>query len=892
MTPSHPRRVAVIAVHGVADQAEGDSARRVADLLRVADPAAYSTFTEERFRFEVEEVLRAHPGPAKRTGALELREPIDFAPEDSTADRREVLGPRFAELALATSEEPGGGAREPARWVDSSLTARGRRLSPDDGRSIDVDVFELYWADLSRFRGSVARFLGQTFQLLVHLLTLGREALKTADEVEPQRRVPSASASDADATDAPDTTGAAVTARAAGGAWKLLTAAHRTAHRLFTLAVVPLNLLLLFLVPLALVSYLPRRVSHALFMVTVTAAALSWGALRARRSALRGWLAPSLALGSAGFASALVLVLAIRRTPVGAGFTGPLRGEIDPLFVVCALLAFAGFAALGRAYARHRPFADRATATLGGATFVTLALGEVAGALAPDWAGLHWSQAPSAHRVFWIAEIPLAMLVAAWILFAAAGLICALAHLAFVLRGDRAHWAGHRRAATTARITLVTPAALLFFGGFTVWALLGPPVARLDKAPFEPLFVSGWVMAPSPPGLGERDGTVHVDLRLRPESTGEPGDGPATRPALLVDWVQHLIALSGTSLMRAIIVVLAALFVILALPVVPGAVSDLSDRARSAWNSFSMGRGFDDGLKLARWAGDAFFVVFLGGTALALLCSIRVDSLGSVPEWARPSREIARWIGWLGGSAALSLATVFALGRRVTRLAERSSPLLDVLLDVDNHLRVSPPGARGNSRARIVARALGLLREIDRRGYDRVVVVAHSQGTAVVADLLRQAVHRRFVDPADPAAAVIDRLRARGLHLLTMGSPLRQLYHLRFPHLYGWVAEADITTLEVASWTNLYRTGDFIGRALWPGDDASTYAPGERPGGVRREVSGRTLPSACRDVCLGSGGHNRYWDSSAPEVALAIDRLIRGDHRGSIEQVVAEPQRA
>lgn len=776
------RRTAVVAVHGVADQAEGDSARRIADLLRAADPGAYTTFEEHRLRIEVEEILRAESRPPKRRRRFEAREGIEFSDRASASDRSDEIGPRFAELALRGAVDEAGAARHPDRSIDATLRLSGARRRGD--HESEVDVFELYWADLSRFRGTVARFLSQAFQLVVHLLSLGREALRTADEV-------------------------AVPAHAS---WKLLVGSHKLAHRLFTLAVLPLNLLLLVLAPLALVSYLPAPIAELLFSFALAIVFLFLGVLAIRRSPTRGWLLASLASAMLGLGIAWLLTHAARGLP------------IQPLFVAVAIGLGAAYVAVGVIYARRRPFADRIFGVLGVVVFLTAAWSELRQAWVP---GVH---SPGAHRVFWLAEILLIALVIAWVLFALTSLVSAAAHGVFWLRAGRG-WRAHRHAATTSRITLVMPAALLFFGGFTLWALLGPPLARLDSSPFAPRFLNSWV--------------------LPPIATAE------AQPTRLVDWVQHLIALSGTSLMTAVVIVLSSLLVVLALPVLPGIASDLSDRVRDAWNPVSMGRGFDDGLRLARLAGEAFFVVFLGGTALGLVFSI--PWAGSVPDWARPSGDVARWIGWLGGSAALSAATILALSDRISLVARRSSPVLDVLLDVDNHLRVTPPGSHGNSRARIVARAVALLGEIERGGYDSVILVSHSQGSALLLDLLRQLDLRRRLDPSDRAAAVIERLRSRELHLLTMGTPVRQLYALRFPHLYGWISQANATNLGVSSWLNFYRTGDFVGRAVW--EQSATRGP---EGGGRLEG----------DYCLGSGGHNRYWDSSAPEVARAIDQRI------------------
>ena len=70
------------------------------------------------------------------------------------------------------------------------------------------------------------------------------------------------------------------------------------------------------------------------------------------------------------------------------------------------------------------------------------------------------------------------------------------------------------------------------------------------------------------------------------------------------------------------------------------------------------------------------------------------------------------------------------------------------------------------------------------------------------------------------------------IRLLTFGSPLRQLYNRRFPLQYRWAGAntgytdnetlhgPDPDKLGLAGWSNLYCSGDYVGRYLWH-DDAS-----------------------------------------------------------------------
>ena len=88
-----------------------------------------------------------------------------------------------------------------------------------------------------------------------------------------------------------------------------------------------------------------------------------------------------------------------------------------------------------------------------------------------------------------------------------------------------------------------------------------------------------------------------------------------------------------------------------------------------------------------------------------------------------------------------------------------------------------------NPKARICGRFVSLLRyichwedPITRTGYDAVVIVAHSQGTVITADLLRFLQIER-----DPQLSALG--NTKPVYLFTMGCPLRQLYGARFPRL-------------------------------------------------------------------------------------------------------------
>ena len=218
----------------------------------------------------------------------------------------------------------------------------------------------------------------------------------------------------------------------------------------------------------------------------------------------------------------------------------------------------------------------------------------------------------------------------------------------------------------------------------------------------------------------------------------------------------------------------------------------------------------------------------------------------------------------VGGAAGL-----VGFGGSLSNLALWMRPIVRVALDVDNWLREHPRDS--NPTARISARYVSLLRYIaqwqgeDKRGYDALIIFAHSQGTVITADLLRfltaEATAAGGYQHYDPA---LKGLAGLPVYLMTMGCPLRQLYALRFPYLYGYAstrtaALPDPDHLGVAEWANRYRTGDYIGRFLWRDQDPWNLGPWS---------NGKRVEST-----IGPGAHTHYWDCRSA-IQETLDELI------------------
>jgi hypothetical protein len=289
---------------------------------------------------------------------------------------------------------------------------------------------------------------------------------------------------------------------------------------------------------------------------------------------------------------------------------------------------------------------------------------------------------------------------------------------------------------------------------------------------------------------------------------------------------------------------------------------------------------------LGRWLTGGYrrldgFVTGLTMASVLMACGVGVllalARLGVEPDgWVGAA---ARAVGELSAlvlkplvlSAATAAAALSAFGGVLSRYVPWLRLPLDVALDVDNHFREFP--RRAIPRARIFSRYVALLESIAAQGYDRVVIVAHSQGTVISAELLRYLQHRaRWLGrtcPDDRVVKLWSQLEGK-VDLFTAGCPLRQLYAARFPHLYEWVPTAQATDVGVVRWVNAYATGDYVGRWLW--SDPPRYEPSPASTAATAAMA---MATSEHDVCLGSGAHTHYFDQEQVLVAGWIDALVR-----------------
>jgi hypothetical protein len=310
-----------------------------------------------------------------------------------------------------------------------------------------------------------------------------------------------------------------------------------------------------------------------------------------------------------------------------------------------------------------------------------------------------------------------------------------------------------------------------------------------------------------------------------------------------------------------------------------------------------------DGTAFGRWLDDGFGWLWIGGLLVWIGVFVVLPG-GLVALMVLPHEWAESWAGanitalkYVGAALVPAATGLMAFSNRLKSLTLGLRNVVDTALEVDNYLREHP--LRAAPRARIAARYSSLLRRVYARGYDKVVIIAHSQGTVITADLLR------FIEAVDRThghlvAGLASKARCP-VTLFTMGSPLRQLYGLRFPHLYEWARHGvsgpcppgmpigaatrpTPSALGLALWVNAYRSGDYVGRHLWRPDgcadayratDAVVAQPWLAASIPAPETSEDGNPPERVEFCIGGGAHTHYWDRTAPVIALTLDELIR-----------------
>jgi len=735
-----------------------------------------------------------------------------------------------------------------------------------------VHVYESHWADLSRLGQGIARVFGAIHQLLIHLSNLGR---KEVDYAFIEFNVKGKEA----------------------GAWKRFSTVNGYAVRAFGFIPV-LNLVMVMALASVLATEVPKQVLTfvAVSLAAIAAAAvIGVAAFRRGKKNEKGRGTEWRTSGYIGLLVAMALIVVAVATAVGTINAGLV------LLAEWWLIMAAGSDALLRWYDPSRPGAlaiGRIVTILAAASFVVgivIARGDAA-ILSPVGTGA-WDRGAVWHAALWTFAALGVVAFGLWLLFFAFALVAAClsfgAWLIIPAVDNEARIRGYRATATS-RLTMAISALLYLVSTVFAIALLGSVAAKgapyLDHPSLGVIVTRVWPAFPQPRPQKLCDALSHIVEQWIPPSAVTPilfGFGAF----VLVSWVVVLVAYTETHTFKT---------------------SSYYDRRLGNWLS----RGFSVWDVWVTSLIEIAILAWLPGAVVVQLVEMlaRHQPYFSVSTRASLSFVLLEYVGAAAASAGVGL---LALRTQLANLAQSLRTPLGIVLDVDNYLRESPVDR--TPRAQIVERFVSLLRYVHRwrdseksdgpSAYDAVVIVSHSQGTVIATDTLR------FVRTEGDAA--LQGLGLAGPHdhsekrtplrLMTFGSPLRQLYGARFPHLYSWAigrpkswepyecaladsphcpAADDLpapASLGTERWTNVYMSGDYVGRRLWLGlKRASAWL--RYDGGARGQRRGRNVdppltivqdttgPAHRREMCLGAGAHTHYWIH--PEVAAELDLLI------------------
>ena len=796
------QKIAVIAVHGVADQHPGQTVRELARLLGHGGSGA-PRYVEGELQQVIVPVVRlaslretasmagdaAAPAAVKpNTAAIMPGQPSDFFVAQQRS--RSTAAAQFGDdLGLQLSDHLLSRYRPAERDGVYESTRISLQRQVDGTR---VDLYELYWADFSRLQPGGMRALSASYQLFFHLGTLARDVV---DQV------------------------ALATGR--GGALRLLQRLHAWSAWLLKGPAALLQLAMLLLVVFGATALLPPEqhrfvlglgggVAAVVLMVAAFLAAQRADGAAARLRAALPW-AVGAVVGAAISATAITMPAVL-----GALYVATAALLVSALGVVLVLR-----------YART----VRSVRAAG--IIVVLA----AGVLLAVNAERALSQVTTMYEWMLVAalssgEYLLAALLCAWALLVLVQIAALLLGFALARRDEPAVAAS----LATARIGMVVSTALFAMLSLVLWSVIAYVAGLgLKELLFEPVLF----------GTGYRSAAIFFEGQVQEV-------GSLFTPLLT------LVGVIG-------VVTLTALGPSLREELAPGAQPQ-----SAAWTA-RLGRWWT---AARRCLGVQFGVVvpalaLFGGAIYLLFLLEKLFGLHGIVEWLGTGDEVLLTIGkWLAGGAV----TIAALGARFTETFGKLRVALDAVLDVDNYFR--DPIDQRPPRARIFSRYAALLDYVRARGYSRVLIVAHSQGSVLSADLLRY-LHRS------------DRLRAyageMALSMVTVGSPLRDLYATRFPLLYRWLgpvptsfekAGPPAAELGLTQWVNAYRSGDYVGRSIWtPAADDAMFrvAALDAGGNVVAQRGGDRV-----EFCLGAGAHTHYFSDDAVALAAEIDRLIVG----------------
>ena len=926
--------IAVVAVHGVGEHERGASARSIADLLlrlRYGDAdAQYTSFRENALRIPTRPVVVApQPATTKRNALFDelshyLRDVL-ASPEPALVEtmpsRTELppAPPLDAATGRPSARSSGGRWGRYAPEYDfmrgqlegycstgdpyDTLRLEGHPLSPSSRNepahpTAVVHIYEMYWSDLSRLGTSLLSIFGELYQLLFHVAHLSRQAVEHAlVEHKDERR------------------------------WQWYASLTQWAVRLLTVFV-PVSWLTMLTTVLGILVLAVPADRKPLVVAIIAGLAVSGTVWRmAYRGATR-------------FGFTLWPLIPLSGSVIGFALWWWTRAEWNDHHPAHAdrLMLFAWMSIAGilllftyRGYQKLRP------------GVLAIGMGAYAVALvATIW--IMWTDSPSemSARTTNVFEIETIGVVVIWYSLYLVATIAALLGIFNRWRlyrevrcaapGDVARCQRRLERASqvgwTARTTIAISAASVLLLTFVLWAA-----------------------------------TLEVSNAVVPQALAQPYTPIVPRffggPTTYEHFFATVLGTTAGAGFPIVLMVMTLLGLVLLLAFLPAVLQELSapragEQFEARPNATAPSPDEEAKKRADAWVRDALegdraerlgswltvgYAVLTLSVVLLFVAVFILQPTASIVHWMWPNaypvlgalqRNAHDLILTLGTLLATTSVSVIVVSKRLEKLALGFRPMLDAALDVDNYLREHPRNR--TPRARIAERYVSLLRYLThwRDGNDQpyraIVIVSHSQGTVISADLFGLLQVER--DPELAGAGTGSDKHGPPILLFTMGSPLRQLYGFSFPHLYRWIrdpaaawggrpragtrparfggatpsdaahvvtppfiaddAVPDPADLGLLRWVNAYRSGDYVGRPLWrpelpdctwvhrasPGDAQSRLAHAAAAGEPVTFVTEDRTGSR-RELCLGAGAHTHYWDATARAVALELDRLIR-----------------
>lgn len=852
-------RVAVVAVHGVADQQPGDTAASIANLLVSCSPAggSYSSSATTRFSLNVEPLDLGDAAPAQDATPSSLGRPVgkaiaqslrsDFLRDAASPVRAQSTDLGIANTRFLLAKAVRNGA-EPDCYTSSRIEME--RKAP--GGSTTVHLYEMYWADLSRLAGALPRIVTELFTMVFRLSKLGRETVDNARQYFAQGN--------------PSTF--------AGVAWRVLAWLQIGLDWAFV------NLLAQLFAQLLLVGLLLLvfgAVNQAPITIPIAGAVLLAGGVL--------WLFYMGVRGGRKLIAALLLV-ASASGMIWAPSLGPwLFG------LVVLAVASAGYNLVLRVADDRFP----AVRMVGLAVWLI-------GLFLVGWrvyfVGLEQAAQPTEQLVqvtLYGVELALIGIKAWWTVFPILFVLWVLATLV----AGRGEYARHA-SVTTGRIGFLASVGVFLVVTMTLWALLSTPLHWAAKGVEYRAVLSTFQTS------GESEAVAAAKacfLHKEKEPTPEEAKARLEETSAQV-FVRHRYE-NSTAAFAAVAALILLLVVHVTIAFGPSVLAELKilrpkERAKpheAYLASRRLGVWLSRGYRLLAWTVLA--VALLGALAAIVVAlyfaypqSAFATGLAGLPNTACLPWASTELLKPLVFSAAGLAAAITAFGNLLSRYLPGVRAPLDILLDVDNYFREFP--RRNIPRARIFSRYHALLRHVAAQNYDRIVIVAHSQGTVISADLLRL-----LSDPSVASGRNAERTQniatdwCADVRLLTFGSPLRQLYAARFPCQYAWMLENGATigpsaaALGVRQWGNAFTSGDYVGRWFWSAasrkiDPFADHSNPKVPGGgdpyqpvTAQQLADPALAGKAEfEMCIGLGAHTHYFEPDQKAVACLVDRLI------------------